>query len=115
MVDAMGLSGYEGVFRNVCELTMQLLRENKDTLLTVLETFIHDPLVEWAKDPKKMVTSGESENEQAVKIIKDIDDRLQGKVGGLPLSVKGQVHQQIEQAVSLENLAEVRNLINLDI
>lgn len=52
-------------------------------------------------------TAGESENEQAVKIIKDIDDRLQGKIGGLPLSVKGQVHQQIEQAVSLENLSEV--------
>jgi serine/threonine-protein kinase ATR len=55
MVDAMGLSGYEGVFRRVCELTLGVLRNNRETLMSVLETFIHDPLVEWTKDSKKMV------------------------------------------------------------
>jgi serine/threonine-protein kinase ATR len=55
LVDAMGLSGLEGVFRKVCELTLQVLRSNRETLLSVLETFIHDPLVEWSKDTKKMV------------------------------------------------------------
>lgn len=55
MVDAMGLSGYEGVFRKVCELTLRVLRTNRETLMSVLETFIHDPLVEWTKDTKKMV------------------------------------------------------------
>jgi len=108
MIDAMGLSGYEGVFRRVCELTLYVLRSNRETLLSVLETFIHDPLVEWTKDTKKMTPSGELENEQAVRIIQDIDDRLQGKTtSGLPLSVEGQVHQQIEQAVSTQNLSEM--------
>jgi len=84
-----------------------VLRANRETLLSALETFIHDPLVEWTKDSHKR-SGGEVENEQAVRIIQDIDDRLQGKVGvGPPLSVEGQVHQQIEEAVSLQNLADM--------
>ena len=49
MVDAMGILGVQGMFRNSCEITMRVLRENCDTLATVLETFIYDPLVEWTK------------------------------------------------------------------
>jgi phosphatidylinositol kinase/protein kinase (PI-3 family) len=36
---------------------MGLLRENKDTLMTVLDPFIHDPLVEW-EDEKRKIVSG---------------------------------------------------------
>ncbi len=28
---------------------MKVLRVNKDSLMNVLETFLHDPLVEWIK------------------------------------------------------------------
>jgi serine/threonine-protein kinase ATR len=48
-----------GVFRIACEITMGLLRENKDTLMTVLDPFIHDPLVEWEDEKRKMVSSKE--------------------------------------------------------
>lgn len=37
---------------------MGLLRENKDTLMTVLDPFIHDPLVEWEDEKRKIVSSG---------------------------------------------------------
>jgi len=43
----MGVTGYDGVFRKAGEVTMRLLRANTDTLMSVLESFIHDPLVEW--------------------------------------------------------------------
>lgn len=43
----MGVTGYNGVFRKAGEVTMRLLRANTDTLMSVLESFIHDPLVEW--------------------------------------------------------------------
>ncbi len=49
MLDALGLWGYEGVFRRCSEVTMTVLRHSKETLLSVLEPFIHDPLVEWKK------------------------------------------------------------------
>ncbi|PWN18138.1 hypothetical protein BCV69DRAFT_274423 [Microstroma glucosiphilum] len=48
MIDAMGVTGYEGVFRRAAELTMGILRSNKDSLMSVLEAMVHDPLVEWA-------------------------------------------------------------------
>jgi phosphatidylinositol kinase/protein kinase (PI-3 family) len=35
---------------------MGLLRENKDTLMTVLDPFIHDPLVEWEDEKRKLVS-----------------------------------------------------------
>ena len=36
-----------GVFRVAAEISMQLLRDNRDTLMSVLDAFVHDPLVEW--------------------------------------------------------------------
>jgi serine/threonine-protein kinase ATR len=47
------------MFRIACEITMGLLRENKDTLMTVLDPFIHDPLVEWEDEKRKIVSSAE--------------------------------------------------------
>jgi hypothetical protein len=44
-----------GVFRIACEVTMQLLRDNKDPLMSVLDAFIHDPLVEWEDEKRKIV------------------------------------------------------------
>lgn len=48
MVNALGVTGYEGVFRCTCEVTLRVLREERDSLLNVLRTFIYDPLVEWS-------------------------------------------------------------------
>ena len=48
IVDAMGITGVEGVFRRCCEETMNVLRENHASLITIVEVFIHDPLYRWA-------------------------------------------------------------------
>lgn len=34
---------------------MQILRQNKDSLMSVLEAFVHDPLVEWEDERKNQV------------------------------------------------------------
>ena len=110
MLDGMGLSGYEGVFRRVSEVAMGVLRSNKDMLLSVLESFIHDPLVEWSRrrstqqqaavaaaaaaaaaGGKHRSTAGadadialtaagaETENQDGVRIIRRIAERLDGQ------------------------------------
>ncbi|ORZ11293.1 hypothetical protein BCR41DRAFT_110660 [Lobosporangium transversale] len=53
MVDAMGLAGYEGVYRLACEQTLSVFRDNMESLVSVLEGFLHDPLVEWAKSKRR--------------------------------------------------------------
>lgn len=52
MIDGLGITGYEGIFLRVCEITLSVLRAHRETLMSVLETFIHDPLVEWTKSHK---------------------------------------------------------------
>lgn len=52
MIDGLGITGYEGIFLRICEITLSVLRTHRETLMSVLETFIHDPLVEWTKSHK---------------------------------------------------------------
>eukprot|EP01018_Ginkgo_biloba_P009013 Gb_37326 [translate_table: standard] len=111
MIDGLGITGYEGIFLRVCGITLSVLRTNRETLMSVLETFIHDPLVEWTKSHK---SSGvEVQNPHAQRAIANIEARLQGVVVGvgatpsLPLSVEGQAHRLIAEAVSHSNLGKM--------
>ncbi|TFK55398.1 hypothetical protein OE88DRAFT_1622542 [Heliocybe sulcata] len=57
IVDGFGVTGVEGVFRIACEIIMQLLRDNKDTLMSVLDAFIHDPLQDFENEKRKLVST----------------------------------------------------------
>lgn len=52
MVDAMGLTGYEGHFRRTCEETLRVLRNHRDMLMSVLNPFVFDPFVEESMQSK---------------------------------------------------------------
>lgn len=47
VVDGMGVSGVEGAFRKSCEKTMEILRQNGQTITTILEVLLYDPLYVW--------------------------------------------------------------------
>ncbi|CAL9149410.1 serine/threonine-protein kinase ATR isoform X2 [Musa acuminata AAA Group] len=111
MIDGLGITGYKGVFLKVCEITLSVLRTHRETLMSVLETFLHDPLVEWTKSHK---SSGvEVQNPHAQRAISNIKARLQGIVVGvgaapsLPLAVEGQAQRLIDEAISLKNLGKM--------
>ncbi|XP_069753467.1 serine/threonine-protein kinase ATR isoform X3 [Narcine bancroftii] len=114
MVHAMGPMGTEGLFRRACEVTLRLMRDQREPLMSVLKTFLHDPLVEWSKPTKGSARvqpneTGEVINEKAKTHVQDIEKRLHGviktrnKVNGLPLSIEGHVHYLIQEATN-ENL-----------
>lgn len=44
---AMEVSGIEGSFRITCEHVMRVLRDNKESLMAILEAFAYDPLINW--------------------------------------------------------------------
>ena len=44
---SMEVSGIEGSYRSTCERTMAVLRDNKDSLVAMLEAFVYDPLISW--------------------------------------------------------------------
>ena len=108
MLDGMGLAGYEGVFRKVSEVALAVLRGNRDMLISVLETLITDPIVEWQPVRSAAVSGGggagsrgaaaaaaaaaaapdddlsstaagaEKENRDGLKMVKKILERLDG-------------------------------------
>jgi FKBP12-rapamycin complex-associated protein len=47
LVAAMEVSGVEGTFRITCENVMELMRNHADSIMAVLEAFLHDPLIDW--------------------------------------------------------------------
>ncbi|XP_075124962.1 serine/threonine-protein kinase ATR [Leptodactylus fuscus] len=114
MVNGMGPMGTEGLFRRACEVTMRLMRDQREPLMSVLKPFLHDPLVEWSKPARGGIKvqaneTGEVINEKAKTHVLDIEQRLQGviktrnRVKGLPLSIEGHVHYLIQEATD-ENL-----------
>lgn len=50
LVNAMEVSGVEGSFRITCENIMRVLRDNKESLMAILEAFAFDPLIHWGFD-----------------------------------------------------------------
>ena len=63
---------------------MRCLRTNRDGLLNVLESFVHDPLLEWSRPPKPAKRNGvqvPSEHTSPQTTMKKIGDRLEGVSG----------------------------------
>jgi serine/threonine-protein kinase ATR len=109
MIDAMGAYGYEGPFRRCCEITLQLLRGNEDALMTILETFLHDPTTDFINSAgrKKKVVPGVPNT--PVEVLEGVRTKVRGFLSGesVPLSVDGYVDEMIGQAVDHRNLSKM--------
>lgn len=77
MVGAMGPLGVEGLFRKSCAITLRVLRENTNTLMSIVAPFVYDPLVSWHKNHPALTNlhNAERTNEEVrgLKSIGDID------------------------------------------
>ena len=40
---------FQGLFRISCEDILKILRRGRETLLTLLEAFVYDPLIDWTQ------------------------------------------------------------------
>ncbi|KAH8711053.1 Protein kinase rad3 [Beauveria bassiana] len=105
MVAAMGVYGYEGPFRASSELTLRILRQQEETLMTILEAFIYDPTLDLQKE-KRARKSDAAVRLQPQSVVDSIKRKLKGLLPNesIPLSVEGQVEELIKQAVDPRNL-----------
>jgi len=85
MLDAFGPVGADGAFTGGMISAMATLRDNRDILLSVLEPFIKDPVIDWKKHKihQKQGTKGnagasKSEADTAKRHIRVIQGRLNG-------------------------------------
>ncbi|KAI7902021.1 kinase-like domain-containing protein, partial [Cokeromyces recurvatus] len=44
---ALGITGVDGQFKTAAEETLRVLRKHKEVLITLLDAFVYDPLVDW--------------------------------------------------------------------
>jgi serine/threonine-protein kinase ATR len=109
IIDGLGAGGYEGVFMRASEITLSVLRSHREALMSVLETFVHDPLVEWSASRKggaREMRETASAGGRGKEALDKITSRLEGVVVGvgsapsLPLSPQGQARRLIEEATS---------------
>nr|XP_034595825.1 serine/threonine-protein kinase ATM isoform X4 [Setaria viridis] len=123
IIDGMGVTGVEGVFRRCCEKTLSVMRANKEALLTIIEVFVHDPLYKWALSPlKALQRQKEIEdtdsclddsqeayegNKDAARAILRVKQKLDGYEDGEMRSVQGQVQQLIQDAVDVDRLCQM--------
>lgn len=49
----MGAYGIEGIMRRSCEVTMTMLRDQRQIIITLLQVLLYDPLFTWAITPEK--------------------------------------------------------------
>ena len=56
LIKSMEIGGIQGTFKVTAENTMRVLRDNRESVLALLEAFVHDPLISW-----RLVTDADAE------------------------------------------------------
>ncbi|TEA15433.1 Serine/threonine-protein kinase tel1 [Colletotrichum sidae] len=94
IVDGMGITGTEGVFRRCCEFTLHALREETYSIMTILDVLRFDPLYSWSISPVRLA-----------KLQGGLDDDMGGDEmagTGTGKSRKAQVNEPSEADRALE-------------
>ncbi|KAJ8257146.1 hypothetical protein COCON_G00192980 [Conger conger] len=137
IVDGMGITGVEGVFRRCCEKTMEVMRSSQEALLTIVEVLLYDPLFDWTMNPlkafylqqeeqaelnatlgstlggdvldahRKASSETQRSNQVAERVLLRLQEKLKGVEGAAVLSVSGQVNLLIQQAMDPKNLSRL--------
>jgi len=71
LTNCMGPAGIQGSYRLTCERVMSVLRENRDSVMAMLEAFVYDPLISW-----RLLTNGDGAAETAMPIASGASGNL---------------------------------------
>jgi phosphatidylinositol kinase/protein kinase (PI-3 family) len=92
IVNALDGGSVDGLFRRMCEDVVWVLRDNRGSLVALLEIFIHEPLEETRSQ----------QNQAPTEILERVSLKLRGQEmnlpDGRPLSVEEQVDILIKEA-----------------
>ncbi|CAI5438055.1 unnamed protein product [Caenorhabditis angaria] len=126
LINAMEITGLEGVYRYTAERVLKVLRTNQESLLAVLEAFVYDPVINWRlvegmkrdpkvrKDPSRMNTNQAPSSSTTEGTMDTIKRKLAGtefvnvplSENPEPLPVTQQLERLIEQATCNMNLCQ---------
>ena len=121
---AMEVSNIDGSYKMSSEAVMRVIRDNKESLMAVLEAFIHDPLLNWRLGNRDSPAEPSFPSERRQSIIGDLDvaqlsqERPRGnsyrvrRLSALQASVldaqEGNENREVQNARAVQVLARVK-------
>ncbi len=120
LVDGMGITRTEGVFRRCCEFTLEALRKESYSIMTILDVLRYDPLYSWSLSPLRLKKLQDAQNEvlgPAVGVVHEPGQKTDepseadraltvvAKKLSKSLSVTATVNELIQNATDERNLA----------
>ena len=125
---AMEVSNIDGSYKLSCEAVMRVIRENKESLMAVLEAFIHDPLLNWRLGNRDSPPEPSFQSERRQSLIGDLESaqmnvrtgggsyRARSRssalesngVGGDPNGMAGVENREVQNARAVQVLARVK-------
>lgn len=106
LIKAMEVSGIEGSYRSTCERTMTVLRENRDSLVAMLEAFVYDPLISW----RWVGGMAKSDNEE--RISRAVDELQGGTAVNNPLAQVAENGAGVMSGVPIDMAAGRPSVLN---
>jgi FKBP12-rapamycin complex-associated protein len=95
LIKALEVSEIEGTFRLICEKIMELLRDNKDSLMAILGSFLHDPLISFRlmvpmimKNKKDIDIFEDKMKHKRMTIKKNIEKKNSSNKNNISISMK---------------------------
>ena len=115
VVDGMGPSGTEGCFSLSAEATATVLRDNAETLLTILSAVVSDPLYKWSMSPlqaRKVQRAGarsadDEDDEDAGEEEEDADGALADAIGKHTSSAADENKEQNENEAATRAIQKI--------
>ena len=120
LVDGMGITKTEGVFRRCCEFTLEALRNESYSIMTILDVLRYDPLYSWSLSPLRLkkMQDAQTENPAIPAEERNAEGKPQEEPGeadraltvvkkklSKSLSVTATVNELIQMATDERNLA----------
>lgn len=100
IMEAFGIFKEKGVFQRNCEAVMRVLRRNSKNIVSFLDSFIHDPLIESQQNIKVEI-------KQALDVVKSkLHGQIKGDQSG-SVTVEEQVEQVVLHAINDESLRKM--------
>ncbi|KAL6718509.1 phosphatidylinositol kinase-related protein kinase tor1 [Lecanora helva] len=79
---AMEVSNIDGSYKISSEAVMRVIRDNKESLMAVLEAFIHDPLLNWRLGSRESPHEPSFPSERRQSIVGDLETAQQERPRG---------------------------------
>lgn len=116
--DGMGITATEGVFRRCCEFTLDALREETYSIMTILDVLRYDPLYSWSISPVRLAKlQGARDSEGAEQNEMDATKKRGKTEGGSRVNEPSEADRALEVvrkklSKTLSVTATVNDLIN---